>query len=83
LKLVGDEFHSGSIVATFQGARVLGIRRVYEVQKNLTFCYTQNYASPRYSEAFVDWIGGQYGADQEFFEKTKKRFDELKHAPEE
>lgn len=57
---------------------VLCIRRVYSVQKNISLCYTQNYATPRYSEQFVSWIVDQYHADPSFFEKTKSKFDELK-----
>jgi hypothetical protein len=59
---------------------ILCIRRVYEVHKDIRLCYTQNYASPRYSPAFVDWIASQYEADNKFFDSTKKRFDELKEA---
>ena len=57
---------------------VVCVRRVHEVQKNLSFCYTQNYASPRYSQAFVDWIVAQYETDPAFFERTKARFDAMK-----
>jgi Schlafen, AlbA_2 len=57
---------------------IVCIRRVYEVQNNLTFCYTQNYASPRYSQAFADWIVAQYEANSNFFEETKAKFDERK-----
>lgn len=60
---------------------LLGIRRVHEVQKDVRLCYTQNYASPRYSAAFVEWIVGRFEADNEFFDKTKRRFDELKASP--
>jgi|WetSurMetagenome_2_1015567.scaffolds.fasta_scaffold04639_9 hypothetical protein len=59
---------------------ILCIRRVYNIQKDITFCYTQNYVSPRYSEAFVDWIVKKYDEDDEFFEKTKVQFDKLKTA---
>lgn len=51
------------------------IRRVYSVQENTMFCYTQKYASPRYSQAFVDWIISQYEANAQFFEETKEKFD--------
>lgn len=54
------------------------IRRVYSVQKEINFCYTQNYASPRYSQQFVDWIVEQYHANAAFFEQTRLKFDELK-----
>lgn len=57
---------------------LLCIRRVYEVHKDIRLCYTQNYASPRYSPAFVDWILARYDADPGFFDATKQRFDAMK-----
>ena len=59
---------------------VLCIRRVYSVQKEINWCYTQNFASPRYTQQFVDWIVTQYEADPTFFEQAKMKFDELKGA---
>jgi hypothetical protein len=67
---------AGSKVITSHN--IVCIRRVYSVQKNITFCYTQNYTSPRYSQAFVDWIVSQYKANAQFFEETKAKFDGLK-----
>lgn len=57
---------------------ILCIRRVFEVQKDINLCYTQNFASPRYSEAFVNWIVKQHEEDASFFSKTKNRYDKLK-----
>jgi len=57
---------------------ILCVRRVYSVQKDIKFCYTQNYASPRYSQAFIDWLVQKYDEDEKFFEKTKGQFDQLK-----
>lgn len=57
---------------------ILCIRRVFSVQKEIKFCYTQNYATPRYSEAFVDWVVQKYDEDEAFFEKTKQLFDQAK-----
>lgn len=59
---------------------ILCVRRVYAIQKDIKFCYTQNYASPRYSQAFVDWLTQMYGKDAGFFEKTKGQFDQLKQS---
>jgi hypothetical protein len=59
---------------------IICIRRVYEVQKNISFCYTQNFASPRYSQQFVDWIVTQFEADTDFFEQTRQKYDEAKGA---
>ena len=57
---------------------VVCIRRVFEIQREIVFCYTQNFASPRYSEKFVDWIVRQYASDPQFFDKTRAAYDELK-----
>lgn len=57
---------------------IVCIRRVYSVQKNINFCYTQNYASPRYTQQFVDWIIAQYQSNTSFFEETRLQFDKLK-----
>lgn len=59
---------------------IICIRRVYEVQKNISFCYTQNFASPRYSQQFVDWIVAQYEANIDFFEQTRDKYDAAKAA---
>lgn len=57
---------------------IICIRRVYEVQKQIRFCYTQNYASPRYSQQFADWIVAQYENNGCFFEETRTKYDEVK-----
>lgn len=57
---------------------ILCVRRVYSVQQDIKFCYTQNYATPRYSQAFVDWLVQMYSEDTKFFEKTKDQYDQLK-----
>ena len=59
---------------------ILCIRRVYSIQKEIAFCYTQNFASPRYSQQFVDWVVAKYQDDEAFFETTKAKFDALKAA---
>lgn len=59
---------------------ILCIRRVHAIQKEIAFCYTQNFASPRYSQQFVDWIVAKYQNDEAFFETTKMKFDALKAA---
>jgi len=57
---------------------IICIRRVYEVQKQIGFCYTQNFASPRYSQQFADWIVAQYEVNTSFFEETRAKYDEAK-----
>lgn len=63
---------------TINAHDILCVRRVYSVQKDIKFCYTQTYSTPRYSQAFVDWVVQKYEEDGSFFEKTKLRLDQLK-----
>lgn len=63
---------------TINNHDILCIRRVFSIQKEIAFCYTQNFASPRYSQQFVDWIVAKYQEDGTFFESAKAKFDELK-----
>jgi hypothetical protein len=60
---------------------ILCIRRVHRIHKDITFCYTQNFASPRYSGAFVDWIVRQHSEDVDFFAKAKAEYDKQKQQP--
>jgi hypothetical protein len=63
---------------SYQHPQYFCIRRVYSVEKNIKFCYTENYATPRYGQAFVDWLVQKYEEDESFFNKTKQQFDQLK-----
>ena len=59
---------------------IVCIRRVYAIQKEINFCYTQNYASPRYTQQFVEWIVEKYLANAAFFEEARLKYDEMKAA---
>lgn len=51
------------------------IRRVYPIQQDIKFCYTQKFATARYSQAFVEWIVERFEDNAFFFEETKHAFD--------
>ena len=57
---------------------VICIRRVYSIHKEIKFCYIQNFASPRYTQQFVDWIVEQYNSNIAFFDQTRVESDKLK-----
>jgi hypothetical protein len=63
---------------TITSHAIICIRRVFNIQTDIKFCYTMNYASPRYSQAFVDWIIDQYEKNQDFFDEAKVRYDSMK-----
>ena len=75
--LVNRRLHGQKTITSFN---IICIRRVYEIHKNLMLCYTQNYTSPRYSDAFIDWIVEAFERDPNFFEKCHKEYDQLKAA---
>lgn len=60
------------------GHDLICIRRVHQIQQKIIYCYTQNFASPRYSPAFVDWLIEQYEANDAFFDQARALFDALK-----
>jgi len=57
---------------------IISIRRVHGVQKNIKFCYTLNFTSPRYSQEFIDWIADQFDKNERFFDEAKQQFDAIK-----
>ncbi len=51
---------------------VLCVRRVHKIERNRQYFYKFRFASPRYSDAFVDWLANQYEKDPSFFDKSRK-----------
>jgi hypothetical protein len=54
------------------------VRRSYNIQRDFKFCYNMNGSSPRYSEAFVEWLVGEYEKNGHFFDEAKSKADALK-----
>lgn len=52
---------------------ILCVRRIHKVEDDPNLCFTQKYASPRYSQKFVDWIVAQYRANPEFFSDVREQ----------
>jgi hypothetical protein len=59
---------------------VLCVRRAYALEKDVTYCYLQKFASPRYSQAFVEWLMAKYEEDALFFETAKMEYDSMARA---
>jgi hypothetical protein len=57
---------------------LLCIRRAHNIHRDLKYCYNMNWNSPRYSEAFVDWVIESIGKDPSFVEKARTTFSTLK-----
>ena len=57
---------------------IVCIRRVYSIQNEINFCYTQNFASPRYTQQFADWIVEKYLTNESFFDETRLKYDTIK-----
>lgn len=50
------------------------IKSAFSIEQNPKFYYKLNYSSPRYSDAFIDWIMDQYQQDNQFFENARMLF---------
>ena len=57
---------------------LLCVRRAHNSHRDLKFCYNMNWSSPRYSEAFVEWLVEQHRKNPKFFDEAKERSDRLK-----
>ena len=55
---------------------VLSVRRVHAVSEETRpeFVHVPKFGSPQYSDAFVDWLVGEYEHDAEFFSKAKTNY---------
>jgi len=55
---------------------VLSVRRVHQVSEETRaeFVHVPKFGSPQYSDAFVDWLVGEFGRDRKFFEKAKTAY---------
>ena len=62
-------------------AHIQYVRKAYDTNSNSAFCYQQDYASPKYSDAFVDWIISKFGENADFFEDAKAMVDAKKAQP--
>jgi len=58
---------------------VFCVRKVHEIDHTKpNFYYKSKFASPQYSDAFVDWLVEQYGKDNMFFVNAKEEFKKKK-----
>jgi hypothetical protein len=55
----------------------LCVRRVFKIESKPEFYYKSKFATPQYSEVFVDWLIEQCQKDNAFFTKAKKKFKEI------
>jgi hypothetical protein len=55
---------------------VLSVRRVQAISEETRpeFVHVPKFGSPQYSDAFVDWLVGEYERDPEFFSKAKTNY---------
>jgi hypothetical protein len=61
---------------------MLSVRRAHSIdhETHPDFVYQPRFAAPQYSDAFVDWIVGQYGRDKQFFRKARDDCYRIQHS---
>jgi len=55
---------------------LLAVRRVYQVESQANFYHKGRFSSPQYSDAFADWLLGEYARDNEFFTNARSTYKE-------
>jgi hypothetical protein len=55
------------------------INKVYNILTKEQFCWTPEYSSPQYSEAFVDWIVQKIETDPDFLHDARTKLYEMQH----
>ncbi len=56
------------------------VRKVYEIDSKPNYYYKSKFASPQYSNAFIDWLVEQFNKDPDFFDKIRRRCKDRIHA---
>ena len=75
-KEVINEVNSRLGDGTVNAFDVLSVRRVHQVSEETRpeFVHVPKFGSPQYSDAFVDWLVGEFGRDAQFFERAKAAY---------
>src|SRR5688572_23155559 len=53
---------------------ILSVRRTHNIDSDLRYCHTGRFASPQYSEAFVEWFAERLDADPDFIVEARARY---------
>jgi hypothetical protein len=75
-KEVIREVNARLTVITVNAFDILSVRRVHGIteESRPEFVHVPKFASPQYSDAFVDWIVAEHGRDREFFPDAKASY---------
>jgi hypothetical protein len=52
------------------------LRKVYEIDTKPNFFYKPKFASPQYSNSFVNWLIEQFEKDNQFFDRARQKWKE-------
>jgi len=60
---------------------MLSVRRTHDIDEKSRpdFVHQPKFASPQYSEAFADWMVGEFKKDADFFQKARDRYYRIQH----
>jgi hypothetical protein len=75
VNLVNERLHGKKKIAAHN---ITQVRRVYSCEKDRRLCYLQKHASTQYSDAFVDWMVERFRENENFFDETKRKYDEMR-----
>ena len=76
IQLVNEKLGNRKTVNTYD---IFCVRKVYGINKEKPqYCYESKYASPQYSEAFVNWLVKCFNDDLLFFDKAREKYKILR-----
>jgi len=68
VQLVNQKLRGGRRMSAYT---VQTIRRAHDIDSKSQYFYHSKFASPQYSDAFVDWLVDNIDRDPEFFERAR------------
>jgi len=75
VQIVNQRLNSMKIITTHD---VLCVRKVFKIdENNPNYYYKSKFASPQYSNTFIDWLIEQFGKDHAFFDKVRTKYKEI------
>ncbi len=77
VQLVNQRLNGRKTITPFD---IQSVRKVYRVDSNSNYYYKSKFATPQYSNAFIDWLVEKFDNDPDFFAKARQKYTLDSHA---
>lgn len=76
VQLVNQRLNGRKTITSYD---IQSVRKVYRVDSNPDYYYKSKFASPQYSNAFIDWLATEFDKDETFFDKARQKYKRETH----